>query len=129
MKKIHRYIARKLGGGLFAAALLAGCTPEGAQQEVEFRVPVAVEEVGVATLEDRIVTTGTLRPPEVVTLSGLDNGCSKSTAARGRRLAEGDAVKAGDEIARSSARSGASPAPRRGAACLRRGACGARGHS
>ena len=101
MKTIHGYIGRKLGSGLFAAALLAGCTPQGAQQEVEFRVPVAVEEVGVATLEDRIVTTGTLRPPEVVTLSVLDNGVLEINRGRdGRRLAEGDAVKAGDEIAR-----------------------------
>jgi membrane fusion protein, multidrug efflux system len=102
MKTFHSYIGRKLGGvGLLAAAWLAGCTPEGAQQEVEFRVPVAVEEVGVATLEDRIVTTGTLRAPELVTLSVLDNGVLEINRGRdGRRLAEGDTVKAGDEIAR-----------------------------
>ena len=100
MNKIDGDIGRKLGG-LLAAALLAGCTPEGAQQDVEFRVPVAVEEVGVATLEDRVVTTGTLRAPEVVTLTVLDNGVLEiNRGSGGRRLAEGDTVKAGDEIAR-----------------------------
>lgn len=103
MKTFSRYNGRKLGGVLLfvAAAWLAGCTPEGARQEVEFRVPVAVEDVGVATLEDRIVTTGTLRAPEVVTLTVLDNGVLEiNRGAGGRRLAEGDTVKAGDEIAR-----------------------------
>ena len=69
MKRNQAYIGRKLAGGLAAATLLAGCAPDGAQQEVEFRVPVAVEEVGVATLEDRIVTTGTLRAAEIVQLA------------------------------------------------------------
>ena len=58
MSKTEMYCGRNLCG-LLAVAVVAACTPEGAQQEVEFRVPVAVEEVGVATLEDRIVTTGT----------------------------------------------------------------------
>ena len=101
MKRIHRYIAREVAGGLAAAALLAGCAPEGPQQEVEFRVPVAVEDVGVATLEDRIVTTGTLRASEIITLNVLDSGVLEiARGPHGRRLAEGDAVKAGDEIAR-----------------------------
>src|SRR4029079_10981401 len=77
MKRMQLYFGRKLGG-LVAAALvgaaLTACTPDGPQQEVEFRVPVAVEEVGTATRENRIVTTGTLRPPEIVTLSVLDSG-------------------------------------------------------
>jgi membrane fusion protein, multidrug efflux system len=101
MKRIHRYIARELAAGLAAAALLAGCAPEGPEQEVEFRVPVAVEDVGVATLEDRIVTTGTLRASEIITLNVLDSGVLEiARGPHGRRLAEGDAVKAGDEIAR-----------------------------
>ena len=99
--------------------MLAACTPEGAQQEVEFRVPVAVEEVGVATLEDRIVTTGTLRPPEVVTLSVLDNGVLEiNRGADGRRLAEGDRRQSRATRSRaSSARTCASPraSPRRSA--------------
>lgn len=64
-------------------------------------MPVAVENVSVATLEDRIVTTGTLRAPEIVTMSVLDNGVLEIMNGKdGRRLAEGDTVKAGDEIAR-----------------------------
>jgi membrane fusion protein, multidrug efflux system len=101
VKRIRVFVRRELAGGLLAAVTLAGCAPEAAQQEVEFRVPVAVEEVGVATLEDRIVTTGTLRAPEIVTLSVLDNGVLEiNRGPDGRRLAEGDTVEAGDEIAR-----------------------------
>jgi membrane fusion protein (multidrug efflux system) len=101
VKRIHRYIGREAAGGLAAALLLSGCAPDGPQQEVEFRVPVAVEDVGVATLEDRIVTTGTLRASEIVTLNVLDSGVLEiARGPHGRRLAEGDAVKAGDEIAR-----------------------------
>jgi membrane fusion protein (multidrug efflux system) len=100
MKKIVDNSGR-LSSGLLAAVMVAACTPEGAQQDVEFRVPVAVEGVGVATLENRIVTTGTLRAPEIVTLSVLDNGVLEINRGKdGRRLAEGDTVKAGDEIAR-----------------------------
>jgi RND family efflux transporter MFP subunit len=101
MIRVHGYSGRTLAGGFLAAALLAGCAPEGPQQQVEFRVPVAVEDVGVATLEQRVVTTGTLRAPEIVTLNVLDNGVLEiNRGPDGRRLAEGDSVKAGDEIAR-----------------------------
>jgi RND family efflux transporter MFP subunit len=101
MTRISVYIGSGVLGAPLAAAFLMGCTPDSAQQEVEFRVPVAAEDVGVATLEQRIVTTGTLRAPEIVTLSVLDNGVLEIN--RGpdrRRLAEGDTVEAGDEIAR-----------------------------
>ena len=87
---------------LLTAFLLAACDP-GAQEQktVEFRVPVSVQEVATATVEDRIVTTGTLRATEVVTLDVLMNGrleINKGPA--GRLYAEGDLVHAGDEIAR-----------------------------
>jgi RND family efflux transporter MFP subunit len=85
---------------LLAAGLLAACTPPSEQQNVEFRVPVSVEEVGVATIEDRIVTTGTLRTREVVTLNVLDTGLLEIGEGPSGRLAEGDLVAAGDEIAR-----------------------------
>jgi RND family efflux transporter MFP subunit len=92
---------RRIAATLVAAAALAACQPPAEQQAVEFRVPVAVEDVGTATVEDRIVTTGTLRTPEVITLSVLDNGVLEiNRGADGRRLAEGDRVSAGDEIAR-----------------------------
>lgn len=103
MMKISGDSGRTVRGccGLLAAVWLGACTPDGAQQQVEFRVPVAVEEVGTATLENRVVTTGTLRPPEVVTLSVLDSGVLEiERGPDGRRLAEGDTVKAGSEIAR-----------------------------
>jgi RND family efflux transporter MFP subunit len=83
-----------------AAVLLAGCTADVDQQAVEFRVPVSVEQVGVATIEDRIVTTGTLRPRELVTLNVLDTGLLEIGEGASGRLSEGDVVKAGDEIAR-----------------------------
>lgn len=79
---------------------LAGCGPAAEQQEVEFRVPVAVEEVGAATIEDRIVTTGTLRTPELVTLTVLDTGLLEINDGPNGRLAEGDVVSAGQEVAR-----------------------------
>ncbi|MDX1563158.1 MAG: efflux RND transporter periplasmic adaptor subunit [Gammaproteobacteria bacterium] len=82
-------------------ALIGACAPQVDEQNVEFRVPVAVEPVGVATLEDRITTTGTLRTAELVTLNTLDTGVLEINAGpSGRRLAEGDRVSAGDEIAR-----------------------------
>jgi membrane fusion protein (multidrug efflux system) len=84
-----------------ACALLAGCAPDVDQPAVEFRVPVSVEAVAVATLEDRIVTTGTLRTSELVTLNALDTGVLEiADEPDGRRLAEGSFVTAGQEIAR-----------------------------
>jgi membrane fusion protein (multidrug efflux system) len=84
-----------------AAGLLAACDAPEETEAVEFRVPVSVAEVGAATLEDRIVTTGTLRAAELVTLNSLDAGVLVINAdANGRRYAEGDFVSAGDEIAR-----------------------------
>jgi RND family efflux transporter MFP subunit len=92
-----------ISAALIAAAgiLLGACTAEIEEQVVEFRVPVAVEEVGTTTLEDRIVTTGTLRAPALVTLTTQDTGVLEiNDDADGRRLAEGSVVTAGQEIAR-----------------------------
>src|SRR5690606_19590612 len=92
---------RGAAAAALASLLVAACAPPAAEQSVEFRVPVTVEEVGVATLEDRIVTTGTLRAPELVTLSALDTGILEiEQGPSGYRYAEGDFVEAGDEIAR-----------------------------
>ena len=86
---------------LTALFLLSGCNPGTNEQSVEFRVPVSVEEVGTATIEDRIVTTGTLRATKVVTLDVLMNGRLEiNDSPAGRLYAEGDMVHAGDEIAR-----------------------------
>jgi membrane fusion protein (multidrug efflux system) len=81
--------------------LIAGCGPGAGGDEVEFRVPVAVEEVKRGTVEDTIVTTGTLRAAEVLTLTVESVGVLEiGRNASGRRLAEGDRVQQGDVIAR-----------------------------
>ena len=53
---------------LSLAAGLVACDPPNRGSEVSFSLPVTVREVGTGTVEDRIVTTGTLRAPEVVFL-------------------------------------------------------------
>ena len=83
-----------------AVLALSACGPAAEQQDVEFRVPVSVEEVGTATIEDRIVTTGTLRTPELVTLTVLDTGLLEINDGPNGRFAEGDVVSAGQEVAR-----------------------------
>ena len=83
-----------------AAILLQACDTSLENQEVEFRVPVSVEEVGTATIEDRIITTGTLRAAEVVTLEVLMTGTLEINNSSSGRYVEGDVVSAGQEIAR-----------------------------
>jgi RND family efflux transporter MFP subunit len=86
---------------VLAGGLMCACTPPAEDSAVEFRVPVTVKEVGLATLEDRIVTTGTLRPAELVSLSAMDAGVLEiNHHPDGRRFAEGDQLRAGQEIAR-----------------------------
>jgi membrane fusion protein (multidrug efflux system) len=81
--------------------LIAGCGPGASDDEVEFRVPVAVQEVALGTVEDTIVTTGTLRAAELVTLTVESVGVLEiGRSSSGRQLAEGDQVKSGDVIAR-----------------------------
>jgi RND family efflux transporter MFP subunit len=83
------------------SSLLSACAPPEESGAVEFRVPVTVKEVDVATMEDRIVTTGTLRPAELVSLSALDAGVLEiNRRSSGGRFAEGDQVREGEEIAR-----------------------------
>jgi RND family efflux transporter MFP subunit len=81
-------------------SLLAGCAPGPDEQEIEFRVPVFVREVGTGTVEDRIVATGTLRALETIALRADTAGAlilSKDSS--GRRLTEGDSVEPGQTIA------------------------------
>ena len=40
---------------LLSAFLILGCAPQGAPQEIEFRVPVVAGEVGTGTVEDTVV--------------------------------------------------------------------------
>jgi RND family efflux transporter MFP subunit len=80
---------------------LASCGGGEQGEDLEFRVPVVVREVGTASFEDRIVATGTLRPAETTTLS-VETGGYLSIArnpSTGRRLGEGDAVRQGQTIA------------------------------
>jgi len=79
---------------------LLGCTSEVSTDEVEFRVPVTVEEVGTGDVEDRIVATGTLRASEVVSLNVEVAGILEiANDESGRRFGEGDRIKAGQVVA------------------------------
>lgn len=85
----------------FAVWMIGACAPQVEEESVDFRVPVSVIEVAIASLEDRVVTTGTLRTSELVTLNALDTGVLEiSDGPDGRKLAEGSFVTAGQEIAR-----------------------------
>jgi membrane fusion protein (multidrug efflux system) len=86
------------------AALIAlplmGCDPRGEREQVDFLVPVSVQEVSLGTVEDRIVATGTLRASELVTLIVETGGTLEiGRNDAGRRLGEGDRVRAGQVVA------------------------------
>ena len=83
---------------LCLCTLIVACEPPTTMAEIEFRVPVTTEDVRAATIEDRIVTTGTLRAPELVTLTVMTAGLLQIEQGSNGRLAEGDHVKAGDQI-------------------------------
>ncbi|MDX1387808.1 MAG: efflux RND transporter periplasmic adaptor subunit [Acidobacteriota bacterium] len=86
---------------LVAVALVtSGCSPSAEESKLELRVQVTVREVATGTVEDRVVATGTLRAPETVTLTVETAGTLRlARGPHGRRLAEGDAVEAGQVIA------------------------------
>jgi multidrug efflux system membrane fusion protein len=85
---------------LSSLAALAGCAPSNQDQEIEFRVPVFAREVETGTVEDRVVATGSLRAEEGVALRADTGGALiVARGPGGRRLAEGDRVKAGETIA------------------------------
>jgi membrane fusion protein (multidrug efflux system) len=82
-----------------ALALLAGCTPPESGQQVEFKAPVFVRDVGTGTVEDRIVATGSLRAMEAISLRADTAGVlANARDESGRRIAEGDRVEAGQLI-------------------------------
>ncbi len=90
----------------FAAAfwlpllILWGCGAGPSITEVEFRIPVEVDEVTIDTVEDLIVTTGTLRASEGVIVNVETPGfLVLARDADGRRLAEGSTVSKGQLIA------------------------------
>lgn len=98
--RLRAAAARTAAAAIALAAGLSGCAAPTDAESVEFRVPVSVEEVGVATIEDRIVTTGTLRTRELVTLNALDTGLLEIGESASGRFSEGDLVRTGEEIAR-----------------------------
>lgn len=88
---------------LLAGVLLltvVGCAGDADSAAVEFRIPVEVDEVGTDVVEDRIVTTGTLRTRESVILNVETPGfLVLARDGRGERIAEGSPVVAGQHIA------------------------------
>ena len=78
----------------------AGCGAGSAPTAVEFRIPVEVDEVVTDVVEDRIVTTGTLRTRESVILRVETPGfLVLARDAAGVRLAEGSTVTQGQLVA------------------------------
>ena len=81
--------------------LFAGCNSSNSADKVDFLVPVSVNDVGTADVEDHIVATGTLRVNEMVYLEVETGGILEfATNSEGQRLREGDRVKAGSVVAR-----------------------------
>ncbi len=103
---MRRHVVRSIGRrGLSLSVVLlplvlAGCTSTVESEAVEFRIPVEVADVATGTIEDRIVTTGTLRTRERVVLNVETGGVlvvARDDA--GRRLVEGATVQAGQLVA------------------------------
>lgn len=84
----------------FLILCVSGCSNPDTADEVEFLVPVSVEKVGQADVEDKIVATGTLRVSQIANLQVDKGGVLEFQRKKnGERLREGDKVKAGDVIA------------------------------
>jgi membrane fusion protein (multidrug efflux system) len=92
-------VCLKLAATVCISVFLISCQPQSQSTTVEFRVPVTVAEVGMATVEDVIVTTGTVRAAETITLTVKTDGLLQIATGKNGKLAEGDHVKAGDLIA------------------------------
>ena len=91
-----------------------GCGSAASTAPVEFRIPVEVDEVGIDVVEDRIITTGTLRTRESVVLSVETPGfLVLERDASGVRLAEGSPVTTGQLIAQITGAFEYSPTGRR----------------
>ncbi|MCZ6617973.1 MAG: efflux RND transporter periplasmic adaptor subunit [Gammaproteobacteria bacterium] len=80
---------------------VAGCGGSTNTAQVEFRIPVEVDIVGTDDIEDRIITTGTLRTRESVILSVETPGfLILGHDDAGLRLVEGSSVTSGQLIAK-----------------------------
>lgn len=85
---------------LFLIIGVSGCSNPENVDEVEFLVPVSVEKVDQADVEDKITATGTLRVIQVASLEVDKAGVLEFQRKKnGKRLQEGDRVNAGDVIA------------------------------
>jgi membrane fusion protein (multidrug efflux system) len=83
-----------------SAMAATACSGSVASETVEFRIPVEVGEVSTDTVEDRIVTTGTLRPRERVALSAETTGfLLLARDGAGARLVEGSVLAEGQLVA------------------------------
>ena len=85
---------------MMLALALCGCGPGPSAPPAEFRIPVEVSTVETGNVEELIVTTGTLRTREMVTLDIEIPGYLRiGHDDAGNRLAEGATVAAGQVIA------------------------------
>ncbi|MEX2963284.1 efflux RND transporter periplasmic adaptor subunit [Microbulbifer sp. TYP-18] len=84
---------------LVSLLALCACQPPADPEVVDFKVPVNVSEVQVSTVQEVLKTTGTVRAPEVISLTVLTPGLLQLGIGENGRLAEGDSVKAGDVVA------------------------------
>ena len=95
---LDRYL--RGASALILIAALYGCDGAANVNEVEFRIPVEVADVETGNVEELIVTTGTLRAREVVSLQIETPGhLLIARDSGGRRLAEGSQVSKGQLIA------------------------------
>jgi membrane fusion protein (multidrug efflux system) len=79
---------------------VVGCGNGAASETVEFRLPVEVGEIATGTVEDRIVTTGTLRTRERVVVTVETAGfLVLARDSSGNRLAEGSLLSEGQLVA------------------------------
>ena len=86
--------------GAALALALCGCGPGASAPPAEFRIPVEVSTVETGNVEELIVTTGTLRTREMVTLNiEIPGYVHIGRDEDGNRLAEGATVTAGQVIA------------------------------
>ena len=88
---------------LCSLTVLAACDGVITTPPVEFRIPVEVENVTTGTVEDRIVTTGTLRTRESVILNvEIPGFLALGRDAAGNRLTEGAIVEVDQLIAQTT---------------------------
>lgn len=79
---------------------LVACGDDDESAQIDFHVPVSVDEVKTGTMEDVVEATGTLRAASEATLSTEAVGRLRlSRNGDGRRLEEGDHVAVGQTIA------------------------------